>query len=124
MKNLNIDNTTISILILSIFCAGGLFAYIRETLRLQKLITSGKLAKATILKKEKIKVSESIVHYLVTYEFIDDQGKSIIHEQDLNNLKWFNNMAEGEKIDILYDYNHENSYPISQINENLKISHT
>jgi hypothetical protein len=79
----NHDST--GLIILSLFCAGGLYAYVREALRLRRLMASGTVALATVLKKEKIdRGSESVVHFIVTYEFVDDQGRTIVHGQDLN----------------------------------------
>ena len=119
-----INNLNVGLIILSLFCAGGLIAYVRETIRLQRLVSSGTATVGTVLKKEKIDSgSESIVHYLVTYEFLDGQGKSVIHEQDLNSGKYFQGITTGDKIEILYrDGPTGNSYPLSQIRNDLKIA--
>ena len=109
---------------LSLFCAGGLYAYVREALRLQRLIVSGMVVQATILKKEKIDSgSESVIHYLITYKFIDNQGETIVHEQDMNSDKYFNNLSTGDKIEILYQKElGGDSYPLSQIRTDRKIA--
>jgi len=118
------NHPNIGLIILSLFCAGGLYAYGREALRLQRLMSSGTVTQATVRKKEKVDSgSESVVHFLVTYEFVDDQGKTIVHEQDLNSSKFFSHLSVGDKIEILYQKNGTgNSYPLSQIRADRKIA--
>jgi len=118
------NNSDIGLIILSLFCAGGFYAYVREALRLQRLMSSGTLAQATVLKKEKIDSgSESVVHFLVTYEFFDEQGKTVVHKQDLNNWKFFSMLSVGEKVEILYQSGPTgNSYPVNQIRADRKIA--
>jgi hypothetical protein len=117
------NHLNIGLIMLSLFCAGGLYAYGREALRLQRLMSSGTVTQATVRKKEKISGSESVVHFLVTYEFIDDQGKTIVHEQDLNSSKFFSNLSVGDKLEILYQRGATgNSYPLSQIRTDRKIA--
>lgn len=117
-------NDTIGLIILSLFCAGGLYAYVREARRLQRLISSGAIAQALVLKKEKIDSgSESVVHFLVTYEFVDDRGNTVVHEQDLNSGKFFSQLSVGDKIEILYQRGPaKDSYPLSQIRADRKIA--
>jgi hypothetical protein len=118
------NDSSVGIVILSLFCAGGLYAYAREARRLQRLISSGTVARATVLKKEKIDTgSESVIHCLVTYEFVDDRGKTIVHEQDLNSWTFFRNLSEGDKMEVLYQKGSTgNSYPLSQVRADLKIA--
>jgi|GEM_PF-1839406 len=118
-------NDHIGLIILSVFCAGGLFAYVREALRLGRLISSGTVAKATVVGKEKIDTgSESVTHFLVKYEFPDYRGESTVHEQDLNDGRFFQRVSVGDRIDIIYqrDSAHGNSYPLSQVRADLKIA--
>jgi len=114
----------LDVAIVSLFCAGGLFAYVREALRLHRLQSTGKVAPAKILNKEMDDSgSESIVHYLVTYEFVDEQGNTLVHENDLNSRKFFSNLAIGETIKILYGSDLAgNSYPVSQIKSDQRLS--
>jgi hypothetical protein len=114
----------LDVAIVSLFCAGGLFAYVREALRLNRLLSTGKVAQATIVNKEMDDSgSESIVHYLVTYEFVDEQGKKLVHEKDLNNKAFFTALAIGEKIEILYGSGRPgNSYPVGQIKSDFRLS--
>lgn len=114
----------LNIVILSLFCAGGLFAYVREVLRLHRLMSAGKVALAKIMKlKMDDSGSESVVHYLVTYEFVDEQGNTLIHEQDLNSKKFFSNLATGDTIEVLYNADRTgNSYPLSQIQSDRRVS--
>jgi hypothetical protein len=121
----DLNHSYFSLIILSLFSAGGLYAYGREALRLKRLLSSGNEAEATIRKKEKIDSgSESVVHFLVTYEFIDDQGNTVVHEQDLNSRKFFDSLDVGDKIEILYHRGQaEGSYPLSQIRNDRKIAH-
>lgn len=93
------DFPYISTIILSLFCAVGLFAYVREVRSLQHLVSSGMLESEKILKNEKIDSgSESVAHYLVTYKYVDAREKTVTNEQDLN------------------------SYPFSHVHAVLKIS--
>ena len=114
----------LNVAIVSLFCAGGLFAYVREALRLHRLLSRGEVAQATILNKEiDDSGSESIVHYLVTYEFVDEQGNTLVHKHDLNNKKFFSNLTIGEIIEILYGSDRAgNSYPVSQIKSDQRLS--
>ena len=114
----------LDIAILSIFCAGGLFAYVREALRLRRLISSGNTAVAKIVRtKADDSGSESVTHYLVKYEFMDAQGHVKIHEQDLNSKHFFDTLNRGDTIDVLYEsVPNGNSYPVSQVNSDMKIS--
>jgi hypothetical protein len=119
-------NDTVGLIILSLFCAGGLYAYAREARRLQRLISSGTVAQALVVKKEKIDSgSESVMHFLVTYEFVDDRGNTIVHEQDLNSGRFFNRLSVGDKIEILYQGGPamKNSYPLSRIRADRKTTH-
>lgn len=118
------SSSSIGLIILSAFCAGGLFAYVREALRLRRLLSSGSIARATVVKKEKVDSgSESVVHYLVTYEFTDERGKTLTHEQDLNSLKFFDSIAVGDEIEILYQRDGGGiSYPAGQIRADLRIT--
>jgi len=93
-------------------------------LRLNRLLSSGKVAHATIVNKEMDDSgSESIVHYLVTYEFVDEQGKKFVHEKDLNNNAFFTALSVGKKIEILYGSDRSgNSYPVGQIKSDIRLS--
>ena len=112
-----------SIVILSLFCVGGLVAYVREILRLRRLMSSGKTAAATVVDVEEIPGSESVVHYLVKYEFLDAEGRPTVHEQDLNSKRFFDTLKRGDTISVLYEPRpNGNSYPVSQINSDIKLS--
>lgn len=114
----------LGIVILSLFCGGGLFAYVREIVRLRRLISSGKIAVATIVDlEEDSSGSASITHYLVKYEFMDADGRPNVHEQDLNSKRFFDTLKRGGTIDVLYEPDPKgNSYPVSQINSDIKVS--
>ena len=113
----------LSIVILSLFCVGGLVAYVREILRLRRLMSSGKTAAATIVDVEEIPGSESVVHYLVKYEFMNAEGRPTVHEQDLNGKRFFDTLKRGDTISVLYEPGpNGNSYPFSQINSDIKLS--
>jgi hypothetical protein len=109
---------------LSLFCAGGLFAYLRELLRLRRLISSGESAVARIVDlKEDSGGSESVTHYLVKYEFIDIAGHPRIHEQDLNSKRFFDALEHGDTIDVLYEPGSTgNSYPLRQVYSDIRVS--
>lgn len=114
----------LDIAILSLFCAGGLFAYIREVLRLRRLISSGRAVVARILSTNVDNSgSESVTHYLVKYEFMDADGHPKVHEMDLNSKRFFDTLKQGDTIDVLYEpVPNGNSYPASQVNLDIKIS--
>jgi hypothetical protein len=114
----------LDVLIVGVFCAGGVFAYAKEALRLHRLMSGGTIAFARILKLEMDSSgSESVTHYLVTYEFVDEEGKTQLHEQDLNNKAFFNSLAVGEKIEVLYGAGRlGTSYPVKQIRSDWKLS--
>jgi len=114
----------LGIVILSLFCVGGLFAYVREILRLRRLICSGKTAVATIVDiAEDSSGSESVTHYLVKYEFMDEDGRPKVHEQDLNSKRFFDTLKRGDTLNVLYEPDSNgNSYPVSQISWEIKIS--
>lgn len=113
----------IGFIVLSVFCAGGLFAYVREALRLGDLVANGTVKRATILSKNKVEGSETVVHYLVTYKFTDEHGKTEVHEQDLNSMRYFDNLKEGDEVEVLYrEGGAGDSYPLSQVSSDLKVS--
>jgi hypothetical protein len=114
--------SNIGLIFLSLFCAGGLYAYVREALRLQRLMSSGTVAQAIVLKKEKIESSDRyVIHFLVTYEFVDELGKPVVHEQDLNSGKFLSTLSVGDRIEVLYQGGSTgNSYPLSQIRADRK----
>lgn len=114
----------IGILILSIFCLGGIVAYGRQALRLRRLIAAGVVTTATVRDKQKDDAgSESVVHYLITYEFSDGAGNAIIHEQDMNSLRFFDGIAVGDEIRILYQPGDSaNSYPLDETERDLRIA--
>lgn len=114
----------LGLIILSLFCAGGLFAYVKEVLRLRRLISSGKIAVARIVDtKEDSAGSETVTNYLVKYEFMDAEGHLKVHEQDLNGKRFFDTLQRGDTIKILYEpVPNGNSYPVSQVNSDMRIS--
>lgn len=114
----------VGVIIVSVFCAGGLFAYLREALRLRRLLSSGRTALATIVDtRADDSGSESIVHYLVTYEFVDEEGRTVVHEQDLNSRAFFDSLRKGDTLDVLYETGPTgNSYPATQIRSDQKLS--
>jgi hypothetical protein len=114
----------LDVAILSLFCAGGLFAYVREVLRLRRLIASGRTAVARIINtKADDSGSESVTHYLVKYEFMGADGHPKVHENDLNSKRFFDTLKQGDTIDVLYEpVPNGNSYPASQVKSDMKIS--
>jgi hypothetical protein len=116
-------DSIISISILSLFCLGGIIAYYRESTRLHKLIVNGIQTEATIMKKEKIESGESVTHYIVTYQFCDEYKRKHVHEQDLNSQRYFDGLNVGDNILVVYQiHGVENSYPFSQIENDLRRS--
>lgn len=112
----------VGFVILSVFCIGGLYAYSAEALRLQRLLAAGKRTKAKILGKDKIDSgSESVVHYIIEYEFTDSVGSKQTHEADLNNCKFFDKLTIGQEIEIIYtDRPRGVSHPLSLIESDLR----
>jgi hypothetical protein len=107
----------------SVFCAGVLLYYGRQTLRLQRLLSSGTTTQATVVGKERLKGGESVVHYLVTYEFSNFRGETVTHQEDLNRADFFDSIEVGDTIDILYERQRpDNSYPLSQIRADHQIA--
>lgn len=118
------DSLNIGLTLLSLFCAGGLYAYLREARRLQRLIESGTIAQATVVKKERVAVgSESVVNHLVTYEFADERGQRVTHQQDLNSARFFAALAPGDRLEVVYERGAAgNSYPLSQLRSDRNIA--
>ena len=110
--------------ILSLFCAGGLFAYVREALRLRRLLSSGRTAVARIVRtKVDDSGSESVMHYLVKYEFMDGDGHRKVHESDLNGKRFFDTLKQGDTINVLYEpAPNGSSYPVSQVRLDMRIN--
>lgn len=82
------------------------------------------MAHATVLKKERIDSgSESVVHFLVTYEFVDDRGNAVVHEQDVNSWRFFGTLSVGDKIEVMYRNGRTgNSYPLGRIHAEKRIA--
>jgi hypothetical protein len=115
--------TYIPLIMISVFCAGVLAYYGRQTLRLQRLLNSGTTTQATVVGKERLRGGESVVHYFVTYEFPNFRGETVTHQEDLNRAEFFDSIEVGETIDILYERQHpDNSYPLSQIRADHQIA--
>ena len=114
----------LDVIIVSLFCAGGLFAYLREVFRLRRIISCGKPAVARIEStKAEDAGSDTVTHYLVKYEFVDADGNLKVHEEDLNNRRFFDTLKQGDTIDILYEPVADgSSYPVSQVTRDLMIS--
>lgn len=113
----------IPLVMITVFCAGVLAYYGRQTLRLQRLLNSGTTTQATVVKKERVEGGESVVHYLVTYEFPNFRGQTVTHREDLNRAEFFDSIDVGDTIDILYERQHpDNSYPLSQIRADHQIA--
>lgn len=54
---------------------------------------------------------------------MDAEGRPIVHEQDLNSKRFFDTLKRGDTINVLYEPGpNGNSYPISQINSDIKLS--
>lgn len=119
-----VDSLNIGLILLSLFCAGGLYAYLRDALRLQRLISSGTVTQATVLKKEKVTArSESIVLYLVTYEFVDERGQRTVHEHDVNSEPFFRSLSTGERMEIVYEWGSTgNSYPLRRLRTDRNVA--
>jgi hypothetical protein len=109
--------------ILSVFCAGGVFAYFRELLRLRRLKLTGKVIAAKIVDlKADDAGSESIVHYRVSYEFVDESGKKVVHERDLSSSRTFRGLEVGQSIEILYRPDGAGvSFPVNQVDSEQRI---
>ena len=114
----------LDVIIVSLFCIGGLFAYLREAWRLRRLLARGRIATARIVAKQRDDSgSESVVHYLLTYEFLDGDGNTRTHTSDLNSRKFFSTIDIGDTVEILYDTGRDgNSYPVTQIQSDLRLS--
>jgi hypothetical protein len=114
----------LDVLIVSVFCAGGLYAYLREALRLDGLLRNGRIVSARILKTETDDSgSESIKHYLVTYEFVNEAGGIETHKQDLNDETLFRRLNVGDSLEILTGADGSgNSYPVSAIRSDRRLS--
>lgn len=113
----------IPLIMLSVFCAGVLFYYGRQTIRLQRLLHSGTTAQATVTDKERLEGGESVVHYLVTYEFPNFRGEIVTHQEDLNRSEFFDSIEIGDTIDILYERQHpDNSYPLNEIRTDHQVA--
>lgn len=111
------SSLNVGLIVLSLICAGGLYVFVREAWRLQRLIESGTVAQATVLKTEKVAVgSGSVVSRLVWYEFLDEHGQRVTHRQDLNNAKFFGALSAGDPLEVVYERSSTgNSYPLSQV---------
>lgn len=118
------NGSIVGLIVLSLFCLGGLFAYGREALRLNRLLASGRATNARVTAKKKVETgSESVVNYLVTYTFTDSRGHSILHEEDLNDSTFFDGVNEGDVIPILFvEAPRPTSYPLSQVRRDRTIS--
>lgn len=112
---------SIALAFVSVFCAGGIFAYARELLRLQRLLSNGQVRRATITHLEKIDGgSESVIHFLVGYEYLDDAGRPARDEQDVNSSVYFDSLCVGQTIEVLRTAN--TSYPASQVARDRRIA--
>lgn len=112
------NSDAVGFIVVSVFCAGGLFAYGRDAVRLQRLMKRGLVAHATVTNKRRIDSgSETVVHYLVTYRFTNAAGQVITHEQDLNDGPYFDQLAIGDAVDVLYcdGASQTESYPLRQV---------
>ncbi len=109
--------------ILSVFCGGGVFAYLRELLRLRRLKLDGKSIAAKIVDlKADDAGSESVVHYRVSYEFVDESGNKVVHERDLSSPGVFRGLEVGQTIEILYRPDGAGaSFPVRQIDSEQRI---
>jgi hypothetical protein len=118
------NSLNVGLILVSLCCAGGLYAYVRDARRLQRLISTGAAARATVLKKEKIAGrSESVVLCLVTYEFSDERGNTVVHEQGLNRSPFFDTLAVGDQVEVVYERGGTgNSYPLSQVRADRNIA--
>jgi len=66
--------------------------------------------------------SESVVHYRVCYEFLDESGKKVVHERDLSSSRAFRGLEVGQTIAILYRPGRAAaSFPVDQIDSEQRI---
>ena len=115
------DESHIGLLILSLFCAGGLYAYLREALRLHRLLSSGVVAEALIIDTEAVDAgSESVAHHLVRYAFTDERGERVVHESDLNSWRFFRTLSPGDSIAVVYG--ERTSHPLGQVRADRRIA--
>ena len=114
----------IGLAVLSVFCAGGFYAYLPQALRLRRLIAAGVVRRATVTSKQRVEAgSESVVHYLVTYEFTDERGETVVREEDLNDGRFFDTLTVGGSVDILQEPGSSgNSHPLGQVRADRRIA--
>jgi hypothetical protein len=54
---------------------------------------------------------------------VDGQGNTITREEDVNSLRFFEGLAEGDTLPVLYQRARpSDSYPLERIRADLKIS--
>lgn len=109
---------------LSVFCAGGLAHYVPEALRLRRLLDAGVVRCATVTAKQQIDSgSETVTHYLLTYEFTDEHGNRVVREDDLNDRHFFAGLSVGSQVEILHEPGPGgNAYPRDRIRADARIA--
>lgn len=114
----------VGLAMLSLFCAGGLFYYVPEALRLRRLLAAGVTRQATVRKKQRVESgSETVVHYLLTYEFTDERGATVVREDDLNDARFFEGLEVGARVGILLEPGREgNAYPADRVRTDARIA--
>lgn len=114
----------VGLAVLSLFCIGGLLHYAPEARRLRQLLAAGVVREATVTSKERIDSgSESVVHYLVTYEFADEQGGKSVREDDLNDGRFFDGLSVGDRVEILAEPGSTgNACPASRVRADARIA--
>lgn len=103
----------VTLIVSTVFMAGGVWAYARATRRLRRLRLRGSVIAATVTAKEREETSERGVAFLfVTYAFTDRAGERREHTVDVERTRYFASLQFGEPIDILHDEDDpDSSYP-------------
>jgi len=112
-----------TILISTLFVAGGIAAYGKEIRRLLRLVRLGEHAVATVTAKQDEEISpDGLMTYLVGYRYADAAGLTHSHTVDVERRHFYDAVQVGDQIDICWlPASPDVSYPVRFLDANIRL---
>ncbi len=117
------EEQLVTLIISTIFVAGGIYAYARQIWQLRGLAKSGQRVVARVTSKVDEEISEDgLTTYFVEYEFTDSRGAARSQNVDVERRRFYDSVQVGDQIDLYWNSAQpEISYPERFVRDNIKL---
>ncbi len=117
------EEQLVTLVISTIFVAGGVSTYGKQIWQLRSLAKSGQRVAAQVTSKVDEEISEDgLTTFFVGYEFVDSRGAVWSQRVDVERRRFYDSVQEGDHICVCWHPNRpETSYPERLIKHNIKL---